>query len=99
MGHARKIAGQARLERGASLSRRARRHGERRAVEREMKIFFYVQHLLGIGHLKRAATLVRAMRACGLDVTLASGGPSVAGLPVDVQLPAAQAADSTFSGL
>ena len=64
-----------------------------------MKIFFYVQHLLGIGHLKRAATLARAMRAGGLDVTLASGGPSVAGMPVDVQLPPAHAADSTFSGL
>jgi predicted glycosyltransferase len=64
-----------------------------------MTIFFYVQHLLGIGHLKRAATLVRAMRAAGLDVVLASGGPSVAGMPVDVQLPPAQAADSTFSGL
>lgn len=64
-----------------------------------MKIFFYVQHLLGIGHLQRAATLVRAMRVAGLEVTLASGGPSVAGIPVDVQLPAAQAADSTFSGL
>jgi len=64
-----------------------------------MKIFFYVQHLLGIGHLKRAATLVRAMRVAGLDVVLASGGPSVAGMPVDVQLPPAQAADSTFSGL
>ena len=64
-----------------------------------MKIFFYVQHLLGIGHLKRAAALARAMRASGLEVTLASGGPSVAGMPVDVQLPPAQAADSTFSGL
>src|SRR4051812_27354235 len=64
-----------------------------------MKIFFYVQHLLGIGHLKRAATLVRAVRAHGLDVTLASGGPAVAGIAVDVQLPAAQAADETFSGL
>src|SRR3954468_24022745 len=64
-----------------------------------MKIFFYVQHLLGIGHLKRAATLVRAVRAHGLDVTLASGGPAVAGIAVDVQLPAAQAADETFSCL
>jgi predicted glycosyltransferase len=64
-----------------------------------MKVFFYVQHLLGIGHLKRAATLARSMRASGLEVTLASGGPSIAGMPVDVQLPPAQAADSTFSGL
>jgi predicted glycosyltransferase len=26
-----------------------------------VKVFFYVQHLLGIGHLKRAATLARAL--------------------------------------
>ena len=64
-----------------------------------MKVFFYVQHLVGVGHLKRAATLARSMRESGFDVTLASGGPSIAGVPVDVQLPAAQAADSTFSGL
>lgn len=37
-------------------------------------VFFWVQHLLGIGHLARAATLVRAMRRYGLEVTLASGG-------------------------
>jgi len=34
----------------------------------------YVQHLLGIGHLKRAATLARAMRSAGFELTLASGG-------------------------
>lgn len=64
-----------------------------------MKVFFYVQHLLGIGHLKRAAMIARALRAAGIEVTLASGGPSVAGIPVDVQLPAVRAADMTFSAL
>jgi predicted glycosyltransferase len=64
-----------------------------------VKVFFYVQHLLGIGHLKRAATIVRALRAAGCEVTLASGGASVAGIAVDVQLPPAHAADTTFSGL
>jgi predicted glycosyltransferase len=64
-----------------------------------MKVFFYVQHLLGIGHLKRAATLVGAMRAAGCEVTLASGGHSVAGIAVDVQLPPASAADASFTSL
>lgn len=64
-----------------------------------MKVFFYVQHLLGIGHLKRATTIVRALRTAGLDVTLASGGPPVPGIAVDVQLPPARAADMTFSSL
>jgi len=64
-----------------------------------VKVFFYVQHLLGIGHLKRAATIVRALRRAGCEVVLASGGPPVAGIAVDVQLPPARAADMTFSAL
>ena len=64
-----------------------------------MRVFFYVQHLLGIGHLKRAATLARGMRAAGLEVTLASGGMPVAGIPVDVQLSPMSAADMTFKSL
>ena len=51
-----------------------------------MKVFFYVQHLLGIGHLKRAATIARALRAAGIEVTLASGGMPVDGIEV-FQLP------------
>jgi len=46
-------------------------------------VFFWVQHLLGIGHLSRAATLVRAMRRDGLEVTLVSGGLPVAGLELE----------------
>jgi predicted glycosyltransferase len=57
-----------------------------------MKIFFYVQHLLGIGHLKRAATLARALRAAGFEVTLASGGMPVEGIEV-LQLPPASSPD------
>ena len=68
------------------------------------RAFFYVQHLLGIGHLKRAMTLARAMAGAGLEVTLASGGlpvPELApaatlrGLRL-VQLPPASAADLSF---
>jgi predicted glycosyltransferase len=53
-----------------------------------VKVFFYVQHLLGIGHLKRAATLSRALARAGFEVTLASGGLPVEGIPV-LQLPPA----------
>jgi predicted glycosyltransferase len=71
------------------------------------RIFFYVQHLLGIGHLKRSMTLARAMADAGLEVTLASGGLPVpelaaAGNPSGVhfvQLPPASAADLTFKVL
>src|SRR5438093_4402915 len=64
-----------------------------------MRIFFYVQHLLGIGHLKRAAVLAQALREAGFHVTLVSGGAPVPGIAVDVQLPPASAADITFKTL
>jgi predicted glycosyltransferase len=64
-----------------------------------MKVFFYVQHLLGIGHLKRAATLARTLREAGFQVVLVSGGAPVSGIPVDVQLAPASAADMTFKTL
>lgn len=57
-----------------------------------MRVFFYVQHLLGIGHLRRAATLARALRAAGFEVTLASGGLPVEGIDV-LQLPPASSPD------
>jgi predicted glycosyltransferase len=67
------------------------------------RVFLYVQHLLGVGHLKRAATLARSLAQAGLEVTLASGGPRVedigAGGARIVQLPAASAADMTFKVL
>jgi predicted glycosyltransferase len=74
---------------------------------RNRRAFVYVQHLLGIGHLKRAVTLARAMAAAGLEVTLASGGLPVPELAAAgslpgvhfVQLPAASAADLTFKVL
>ena len=64
-----------------------------------MRAFLYVQHLLGIGHLKRMALLARALRAAGGEVTLASGGAPVPGIDVDVQLPPASAADLSFRTL
>lgn len=67
------------------------------------RVFFYVQHLLGIGHLKRATTLASALAAAGLEVTFASGGPAVPGIAPEgarrVQLPAATAADLGFRDL
>ena len=62
-----------------------------------MKVFLYVQHLLGIGHLKRAATLAGALRDAGFQVTLASGGMPVQGVEV-LQLPPASS-DASFKHL
>lgn len=67
------------------------------------RAFFYVQHLLGIGHLRRTATFANALAAHGVEVTLASGGLPVPGLRLDrvrfVQLPPAAAADLSFKSL
>jgi predicted glycosyltransferase len=68
-----------------------------------MPVLFWVQHLLGSGHLKRAATLARAMAAAGLRVVVASGGAPAPWLAADgfelVQLPPVRASDLTFAGL
>ncbi len=40
-------------------------------------VLFYVQHLLGVGHVMRAATIARTMCAAGLDVTVVLGGSKV----------------------
>ena len=65
--------------------------------------FLYVQHLLGVGHLKRAATLARGLAAEGLRVTVASGGMPVAGMDFGaarvVQLPPVATADLGFRTL
>jgi predicted glycosyltransferase len=64
-----------------------------------MRAFLYVQHLLGVGHLKRMARIARALRAGGAEVTLVSGGAPVRDIAVDVQLPPASAADLSFREL
>jgi predicted glycosyltransferase len=67
------------------------------------RIFFYVQHLLGIGHLRRAATLARALAAGGFDVLLVSGGAPLPGLALGGarfhQLPPLRAADARLKDL
>lgn len=67
------------------------------------RVFFFVQNLLGIGHVMRAARLARAMSSAGAKVTIASGGVAVEGLdfgPVElVQLPAIKSGPGGFSDL
>jgi predicted glycosyltransferase len=68
-----------------------------------MKVMFYVQHLLGIGHLVRASRIAAAFKAAGHEVTVVSGGCAVDGFPqagiAKVQLPAVRASDQGFSAL
>lgn len=70
---------------------------------RARRVLVYVQHLLGTGHLRRAALLGDALTRCGMDVTLVSGGMPVPGLVANVaqfvQLPPVAAADLDFKSL
>jgi predicted glycosyltransferase len=63
-------------------------------------VLFYVQYLLGIGHLQRSLRIAEALVQDGIAVTLVCGGPPVA-LPRDpslriVQLTPVRALDATF---
>lgn len=66
-------------------------------------ILFYVQHLLGIGHLRRTLAIANACDQNGLEVCVISGGPAFdlgpfSHLPIH-QLPPIQSADLRFSAL
>jgi predicted glycosyltransferase len=67
------------------------------------RVFLYVQHLLGIGHLRRAATLARVLAADGFDVLLVSGGAPDDGLALEGvrfhQLPPLRAANAGLKEL
>ena len=66
-------------------------------------LLLYVQHLLGTGHLQRAAAIARATAAAGLDTVLVSGGLPLAGLDVGAarlaQLEPVRARDQSFTEL
>ncbi|WP_024304631.1 glycosyltransferase family protein [Pseudogulbenkiania sp. MAI-1] len=68
-----------------------------------MRVLFYVQSLLGIGHLQRAARLARAMQDSGLEVHVLLGGeesPLVDfGAATLIALPPLTSADARFSTL
>jgi predicted glycosyltransferase len=67
------------------------------------RVFFYVQHLLGIGHLARASRIASALAASGCAVTLVTGGLPVPGFPgpdvTSIVLPPVAASDAGFAGL
>lgn len=66
-------------------------------------VMLYVQNLLGIGHLRRAAAVARALANAGADVAFVSGGMPVPHLPLGgakmVQLPPIRTEDGNFKVL
>ena len=67
------------------------------------RVLFYVLHLLGVGHLRRADILARAMAEAGLDVTIALGSKPVAEVTFSgarvVELPPVSIKNLNFSVL
>lgn len=67
------------------------------------KVMFYVQHLLGIGHLARASRIASALARNGFQVTMVTGGVPVEGFPgpgvAHVALPAIASGPAGFSEL
>jgi predicted glycosyltransferase len=67
------------------------------------RVFFYVQHLLGIGHLMRSYRIAKSLADHGMSVTIASGGvqaPDIDhGLAKFIQLPPVKAGPAGFSDL
>ena len=67
------------------------------------RVFIHVQHLLGSGHVRRAAAIGAGLAAHGFDVEIASGGPAIPGLTTGsarlTQLPALRVKDSSFKTL
>jgi predicted glycosyltransferase len=68
-----------------------------------MRVFFYVQNLLGVGHIFRALRISRALVEDGFEVDLVLGGRPIPGLDTGpqriVQLPAISAGPGGFGDL
>ena len=67
-------------------------------------VLFYVQHLLGIGHLRRVLRIIPFLAERGMAVTLVSGGEALAdmdeaGAVRIVQLPPLRSPDASFKRL
>lgn len=67
------------------------------------RVLFYVQSLLGVGHLRRAALIAGALAERGLETTVVLGAKPVPGISFDgctrVLLPPVRAADPAFKVL
>ena len=72
-------------------------------IRQQARVFIYVQHLLGVGHLQRARLLAEALNQSGFTVLLVSGGmPHGLSQATNFnlhQLPPLYSADGSFTRL
>ncbi|MFT5176886.1 MAG: putative glycosyltransferase, partial [Gammaproteobacteria bacterium] len=68
-----------------------------------LRVLFWVQHLVGVGHQRRSAAIARALAASGVTVCYISGGRPIAGLDLSgcefVQLPPVRSIDMSYHTL
>ena len=73
------------------------------ADHQRLRVLFYVQHLLGIGHLMRARRIVLALSNQEFDVTLVTGGMPLSGFDVSgvehIELPSMAVSSADFRTL
>lgn len=71
--------------------------------DQDIRVFFYVQHLLGIGHLMRASRIAMALQENDFEVTLITGGMPVEGFKLPgvkhISLPPIAVSGGDFSQL
>ncbi len=69
--------------------------------ERRYSVVIWVTHLLGTGHLHRAAAIARALCAKGVETTVVSGGFPVTGIDYGgaelIQLPAVRSPNAEYT--
>lgn len=69
----------------------------------EIRVLFWVQHLVGVGHQRRSAAIARALVAAGATVCYVSGGRPIEHLDLCgcefVQLPAVRSLDMRYHTL
>lgn len=67
------------------------------------RVFFYVQHLWGVGHVYRATRIAKGLAAAGFDVHLVWGGTRLPGFDFSGltlhELPPVRTSDASFSQL
>jgi len=73
------------------------------SISSSKRIMFYVQHLLGVGHVRRASLISSALVAAGFEVHVILGGVDVPGIPFPGahvhRLAEARATDASFSSI
>lgn len=83
--------------------KRSTHRGVRLKPASHCRVCVYVQHLLGVGHLRRAARIAKSLSSEGMQVTLISGGMTDPEIDIGaaslIQLAPVRSLDASFKAL